>query len=286
VLRPRRRQKKKKIPSSGEQRKLFDGQDKMTIQTTLILSALFALLAASLYAYIGWRLGKRVVATSGARLAWQSFTLWWYGLAAITLIGGFQSLLGAWGLTILPVFVTAAYVNILVICIALGGLLYYLIYLFTGNSRWLVPLIIFYIVYYVLLVYFITASTPENINLESWSTALDYRTPIRGPFFAIVIILLIVPHIIGGLSYFLLFFRVQEVTQKYRIFLVSWSIIIWFLSPVIGLAGGFSESDWWQLVSRIIGLGAALTILMAYLPPQWLKSRYGITSLSDENPNR
>ena len=44
----------------------------MTIQTTLILSALFALLAASLYAYIGWRLGKRVVAASGARLAWQS----------------------------------------------------------------------------------------------------------------------------------------------------------------------------------------------------------------------
>ena len=258
----------------------------MTIQTTLILSALFALLAASLYAYIGWRLGKRVVAASGARLAWQSFTVWWYGLAAITLIGGFQSLFGALGLTILPVFVTATYVNILVICIALGGLLYYLIYLFTGNSRWLVPLTIFYTVFYVLLVYFITASTPENINLEPWSTELDYRTPITGPFLGILIILLLVPQIIGGLSYFLLFFRVPEVTQKYRIFLVSWSIIIWFLSPVVGLAGGLSERDWWQLVSRIIGLGAALTILMAYLPPQWLKSRYGISSLSDEKQAR
>jgi hypothetical protein len=29
-------------------------------------------------------------------------------------------------------------------------------------------------------------------------------------------------------------------------------------------------------------LAAALTILMAYQPPRWLKQRYGIISLGDE----
>jgi hypothetical protein len=44
-----------------------------------------------------------------------------------------------------------------------------------------------------------------------------------------------------------------------------------------------AQQDWWQLASRLIGLAAALTILMAYLPPRWLKQRYGILSLTDES---
>lgn len=255
----------------------------MTIQFTLVLSALFALLAASIYAYIGWRLSKRLISSSESRMAWQSFTVWWYGLAAATLIGGLLNLLGALGLTILPLFITATYINLQVSCVALLGLFYYLIYLFTGNSRWLMPLTILYTVYYILLVYYVTASIPEKINLEHWNTTLAYRAPLTGPFIAILVVLLFVSQIIGGLAYFTLFFRVPEVTQKYRILLVSWSIIIWFLTPFAGFATGFGQQDWWQIVSRLVGLAAALTILMAYLPPRWLKQRYGIISLLEEN---
>ena len=74
----------------------------MTIQSTLLFSALFALLAASIYAYVGWRLSKRVIPSSRARLAWGSFTVWWYGLAGTTLISGLLNLFGAFGLTESP----------------------------------------------------------------------------------------------------------------------------------------------------------------------------------------
>ena len=255
----------------------------MTNQPTLLFSAFFAVTAASIYSYVGWRLSRRVISSSEARLAWGSFTIWWYGLAATTLIGGFLSLFGAFGLTSLPLFVTATYVNILVICLALWGLLYYLIYLFTGNRRLLVPLAVFYMIYYVLLVYYITASIPGDVNVGRWSTTLTYRVPLTGPFFVILIILLLLPQIIGGFAYFTLYFRVSDVTQKYRVLLVSSSIIVWFLSPFVALAGGLAQQDWWQFVSRLIGLAAALTILMAYLPPRWLKQRYGVLSLSDES---
>ena len=254
----------------------------MTTQSTLLFSAFFALIAAGIYTYTGWRLSKRLVPTSDARLAWVSFTVWWYGLAGATLIGGLLNLFGAVGLTNLPLFVTATYLNIQVTCIALLGLLYYLIYLFTGNRNSLGLLAILYIVFYVLLVYFITASSPEGVNVERWETGLAYRTPPTGPFIILLIVLLLVPQIIGGFAYFLLYFRVTEITQKYRILLVSWSIIIWFVSPFAAAASGLSEQDWWQFVSRLIGLVAAATILMAYLPPRWLKQRYGIISLTDE----
>jgi hypothetical protein len=254
----------------------------MTIQSTLFLSTFFALVAAGTYAYIGWWLSKRAVSSSEGRLAWQAFTIWWFALAITTLVSGIQNLLGALGLADLVLFITASYINILVICVALWGLLYYLIYLFTGNSRSLVPLTIFYMIYYVFLVYYITASMPNNVEISRWKTALAYRNTLTGPFFVILIVFLLVPQIIGGLAYFTLYFRVSDVTQRYRVLLVSWSIILWFISPVLALAGGLSEQDWWQLISRLIGLGAAFVILMAYLPPRWLKQRYGIISLSDE----
>jgi hypothetical protein len=255
----------------------------MTIQSTLLFSALFALAAAGIYAYVGWRLSKRVVPSSDARLAWVSFTVWWYGLAIVTLLGGLQNLFGALGLTDLPLFITATYLNIQITCIALLGLLYYLIYLYTGNRNSLVPLTIFYIVFYILLLYFINASSPNGISVERWSAGIAYGSTPVGTFIFLLIVFLILPPVIGGFAYFMLFFRVTEVTQKYRIFLVSWSIILWFLSPVLAMVGGLSQQDWWELASRLIGLAAAGTILMAYLPPRWLKQRYGINSLSEES---
>jgi hypothetical protein len=254
----------------------------MTIQSTLFISALLSSVAAGTYVYIGWWLSKRAISSPEARLAWQSFTIWWYALAITTAIGSFQDLLGALSLTDLTLFITASYINILALCIALWGLLYYLIYLFTGNSRSQVPLTIFYMLYYVFLVYYITASMPSNVEISRWDTALAYRNTLSGPVFIILIVLLLLPQIIGGFAYFTIYFRVSDVTQRYRVLLVSWSIIVWFLSPVLGLAGGLSEQDWWQLASRLIGLGAAVTILMAYLPPRWVKERYGIISLGDE----
>jgi len=256
----------------------------MIIQSTLLFSALFAIATAGVYIYVGWRLSKRVISSSRAQLAWGSFTVWWYGLAGITLITAFQSLLGAVGFTSLPLFVTAAYINILILCLALCGLLYYLIYLFTGSSnRSLILLAVFYLIYYMLLVYYITASTPGDVKVDRWSTSLDYRSELTGPFFGLILALLFLPQIIGSLMYFSLYFKVSDLTQKYRVLLVSWSIIIWFLSPLLGLLGVLAQHDWWQLASRLISLAAALTILMAYLPPRWLKQRYGILSLNDEN---
>ena len=255
----------------------------MTNQSTLLFSAFFAMIAAGIYGYVGWRLSKRVIFSADARLAWGSFTVWWYGLAITTLIGGFQNLFGVVGLTSLSLFVTAAYINILPACIALWGLLYYLIYLFTGNRRLLPPLAVFYIIFYVLLVYYTTTSIPDHVKVGRWSTTLINHAPLTGPLFVILAILLLVPQIMGSIAYFTLYFRVTDMTQKYRILLVSGSIIVWFLSPYAALAGGLAQHDWWQLASRFIGLAAALTILMAYLPPRWLKQRYGIISLSDES---
>ncbi len=251
-------------------------------QITHLISTLFSIASAAIYGYVAARLHQRTISDPAARLAWQLFGLWWYSLAATTLVGGILHLLGAFNLVSLPFFVALTYINILLICIALWGLLYYLVYLFTGSQRFLVPLTVFYILYYVLLVYLITASDPIGVEITRWTTQLVYTHPLTGPFFALALVLLVFPQILASLAYFTLFFRVREATQRYRVLLVSWCIILWFGSAFVASVAGLSREDWWQILSRLIGLGAALGILCAYLPPGIIRRRFGITSIAEQ----
>jgi hypothetical protein len=251
-------------------------------QPNLFISTLFALAAAAIYFYVGYRLKRRQIASPDARFAWNLFLVWWYGLAASTLITAVRNLLGLLNVTELPLFVTFSQMSLLAICASLYGLLYYLLYLFTGKSGWLAPLTLFYIAYYFLVSYYLNSLKPVGVTVGNWNITLQYEQSFGGPLFTFVLSLLVFPQIIGSLAYFTLFFRVEEPTQKYRIALVSWSIIVWFglsfLAPITGL----SQQAWWQIFSRALGLAAAFTILMAYEPARWIKQRLGVVSISDQ----
>jgi hypothetical protein len=253
------------------------------IQPTLLFGALLSVLCAGIYFYVGWVLSQRHASSPDSRLAWRMFIVWWYALAATTLSGALLSLLGALGIVGLPFYITITLANLLAICVALYGLSFYLLYLFTGNRNLLSLLTAFYIIYYVLLVYYVQASQPISVSVERWRTTLVYENQLRGPFFLVVLLMLVLPQIIGSLAYFMLYFRVKNATQKYRVLLVSWSIIIWFLSAFLASISGLSDHDWWQVASRLIGLAAALTIMQAYQPPTWVKQRFGVVSIADEN---
>jgi hypothetical protein len=252
------------------------------IEPTLLFGALLSALSAGIYFYVGRVLSRRHSSSPDTRLAWRLFVVWWYALAATTLSGAILSLLGALGIAGLPLFITITLVNLLATCVALYGLVFYLLYLYTGNRGLLAPLSVFYIAYYILLVYYVEASNPIGVAVARWRATLVYQHQIEGPLFQIAILLLLFPPIIGGLAYFMLYFRVKPVTQKYRILLVSWSIIIWFLSTFLASITGFSQYDWWQVVSRLIGLGAALLIMLAYQPPLWVKRRFKVNSIGEE----
>jgi hypothetical protein len=151
-------------------------------QNTLFISSLFALANAVIYGMVGYLLNKRMVKKPDSNLAWKLFTIWWFALSISTFITFTFNLLGALGQAGLPLFVALTYINLLLICIALWGLLYYLFYLFTGNSRLFMPLSLFYVFYYILLVYYITVSSPNEVTIGRWNTSISYRSPLTGPF--------------------------------------------------------------------------------------------------------
>jgi hypothetical protein len=250
------------------------------VNETLLVSAAFALAAAAVYAYVGTRVGRRRVSPE-ALLASRLFSAWWYGLAATTAIGAGQAVLAYAGALDLAVALTITHANLIIITFALLGLAYYLVYLFTGKTRALWVLAAFYAAFYVLLVYFVVVGEPSGVKVGRWSVALEYARPQGGLLLAAVVVALLGPQIGSGLAYFTLFFKVREPTQRWRIALVSLSIVVWFSSALAGVGAGVSQQDWWQWTTRGIGLAAALTILMAYVPPMWARRRWGIQPLGD-----
>lgn len=253
------------------------------IQPTLLFGASFSILSAGIYYYVGHVLSRRHSASPDTRLAWHLFVVWWYALAASTLSSALLSLLAAFGVAGLPLFTTITLMNLLAICVALYGLMFYLLYLFTGNRKLIRPLSLFYIAYYAFLIYWVEASEPMGVTVGRWSATLTFQNQIRGPLFLVVLSLLVFPQIIGSLAYFTLYFRVPTATQRYRILLVSWSIIVWFLSAFLASISGLAQYDWWQIVSRLISLGAALAIMLAYQPPLWIKRYFSVTSIAEES---
>ena len=247
-------------------------------------NVLLALATSVVYAYVGHRLGRREV-QGDARLAWTLFRHWWYGLAATTVMVPLTTLLRAVGVQDAALYVTLTYVTLLLLCYVLWALLYYLLYVFTGSRRLLAPVTAFYVAYYVFLVYLITDAQPYY---DAAKGAVQYVTPLQGPALGVAIVLLVGPHILGGIGYFSLFFRTREPTQRYRIGLIAWSIIAWFSTALVGsIPVGdlrLSQLWWWAPFTRIVGLVAALAILMAYIPPQWVRERFGVTAVDEAPP--
>lgn len=251
----------------------------MTAQT-LAAAGVFALAAAAVYAYVGARLARRRVSAEARRAA-MMFSAWWFALAGTTALTGLQVLAAAAGVTALAPYQAIAHLNLLLVCIALAGLMHYLAYLFTGRDL-LVPLAALYGVLYVGLVFILAGAGAQGLEVHRWSVAIDYARPIEGTTRIALVALILVPQLLGALAYFSLYFRMREPTQRYRIALVSWSIIGWFGSALVASSSGLAQADEWQLASRAIGLLAALTILLAYHPPAFVRRRYGIVSITEE----
>lgn len=253
--------------------------------TTLTLAALGSLLTSALYLYVGQALRHRKV-SDDARLANNMFVLWWQALGGLGLLGvGIQALyitgrLELWMYQAYTTFV------LLVLFLALWGLQFYLVFLYTGSKRSFTPLGVFYAVLFLATLALIEyIGTPERIVDNGWQLRTEPRVEFGLAFNLGFILLIVGPAIAAAFAYARLYRKTSDRTQKYRIAMVTGAIIVWFGSSLVGTAAQVTTSLEWQMFSRTIGVAGALVILMAYKPPRWVRERHGILGIDNEAPS-
>jgi hypothetical protein len=241
-------------------------------QGTLLFAASTAAASALVYGLVGFQFARRSVSEE-AKEAQYGFAVWWGGLGALTFLGAIPTLMAAFGVTHFVFHIVVTYVALWVLCLALGGLLYYLVFVFTGSRVWLWPILGGYLALYLWLLFVISSANPVGVDVETWSTTLDYETPIADSVTSILLLVLIVPAIVGALGYLSLAFRLKAPEARFRAVAVPVVLIAWLGSSLVASALDLNENQWWPFISRFIGLFAAVLIYFAYDMPAWLQAR-------------
>jgi hypothetical protein len=243
-----------------------------------------AVVAAVVYVLVGLAVGRRHV-SGEASVANRMFQLWWFGMGAISLYAPLQVILGLLHLQGFDVALFLTEAILLLLVLALAGLVYYLLFVYSGKSWVGWPVAIYHFVMLTWLQFVVIQARPYAFGEPpgGGTKRLLFETDLAGSPGSIWLgVLLLAPVLLSAIAYFLLYFQVEGRTAKYRIAAVSGALVVWFGSSLLASALGLSQRAGWQLVSMIISLAASIMILMAYLPPRWLQQRLRIESIRAE----
>lgn len=251
---------------------------------TLAIAAVLSVATACLYLYVGSVVRQRAVSRE-ARLARDLFAAWWFILGLSGLLGVLPIVLYLGDRLPVWLYLTFSQLSLLAIFTALWALQCYLVYLYRGSHRALIPLGVFYLALYVfiagLLMWVVVEHPYERIVDNGFTLVAEPRFEIGRGVGLVAVLILLGPQMVAAAGYFRLYFKAKDRTQKYRIALLSGAILGWFGTSLAATAADANEGQAWQLASRLIGLAAGAVILAAYKPPRWIRQRYGIRSLAD-----
>lgn len=239
----------------------------------LLVSAATVLALAAAYTYVGVRLVRRDGPTGDTRLALLLFAGWWWATAANQALGGLTYAAAAFGHADFALQLTYAMVSRLLLAGSLFGLMAYMVYLFTGRMR-LGLLGAFYAAFYLLLLASVVTARPDGLEYARWRIDVHYAVTPPAPLLLLQFAALVLPPVAAALSYFRLCFRVDRPEQRFRIVLVSWTVIVWWIVAVLAGQRTSFDNDALQALNRIVGLLAGVAVLLAYDPPAWLQRRW------------
>lgn len=248
----------------------------MTPEAQLILRGAVAVGAALFYGYVARFVAMRHTSPE-ARLANRAFAAWWGTIGAIELLAALYTVAAALGARNLALATATTTLILILVALAIGALLYYLVYLYTGNARWFRPIAISYAILAAGLVYLVAWMDPTGFNEAQGPAALQYaREPAGVPMIALGLAFS-VPVILAAIAYGSLYFRTDQPEAKFRIAVIATSFGLWFgwsaSSTILDLASKYPNSMTLFAVNSAFTLLAPAAILCAYRPPRWVRVR-------------
>lgn len=249
------------------------------METTLLVGSTAELAAAVLFAFTGRKTAARRV-SADARVPNAGLTAWWMSIALLWLIDAARGYaVAARGPTdrfVHDAFVALFYIAVLVLCVALWGLLNYLVFLYRGRHA-TAPLGIFYGAYFLVASVAVAAARPDEIRLGAWATHVTYDVPLAPGVEASLFLFLLAPQLAGAAAYLSLARRASDPMQRYRIVVVGTTLLVWIGVNLAADLLRITYDDAWQIARIALGILAATAILSAYAPPSWLRRRFGPT---------
>jgi hypothetical protein len=249
-----------------------------TVAWVLVATSVAGLFIAFVYSFVAYRLYRRPI-SSEARLASAEFSIFWYALGISSALTGIEAGLAVAGDLSLSVAVTVSLLGVLVDCVFLWAIVDYLVYVYTGRYHFALVAGL-YGLFYVVAMYYVVLEHPYALVIRAGVPTL-LTSPVTVPALsAVVLVGLLFPEYIGAILYLSLLRRTQDRTQRFRITVVGVSILAWFSLTFFYPSSTIAET----FERAFLMLIPALLVLVAYLPPEWMRNRFRISGVSSGAP--
>lgn len=240
---------------------------------TLVASSLVSFLAFALLLWVGRVVAERPASSRHARLASSMFAAWWYALAASTGATALTDGLTAVADPPLSLVMGLQFLSVAAVCMGLAGLLYYLVYLYTGRTGSFWPLVAGYALFAGVLIQVMAAWEPVGVVAAEWGASIDYARPASDATVLMLLLVLIGPQLAASVALFLLAARLPDSAARVRLLVVATAIFAWFGSTLLATAVGATSNTAWQVLQLWIPVLVGLGVLLAHRPPLWLEAR-------------
>ena len=196
----------------------------------------------------------------------EAFALFWFGVAVVNAL---QALLEVVALVRDPGLALAFAVwntRIVLALVSFAGLVYYLMYLYTGRATSRSVIIVFYALTFLLMQAWLIGARPIGTDVQGWRVDLTFEGPTRTPLYGAVVLMFFVPPLVAAGAYLWFMRVVDDPAQRRRVRLLSASLVVYFAGLTLGyLNPGWA---WWGLLENVLGLAAASGAIAAFRPPR------------------
>lgn len=241
----------------------------------LLVGAAVTAATAVLFAYAGALTWRREV-PSRARTANRAFSLWWWSAAAVISLLSVANVLGILGIRGDDVHATLHYLRAAPLSLALGGLMYYLLFLFTGRRDLLLPVAAAYLAQHAFTIYYYVRLGPMRTVVTGWDVRVVPAAPADPALSAAFGLTLALPVVLACGAYVAIALRHGDRQQRYRVALIGVALGQWFLLLLVSFLLGLQQREWFSMLYQVPGLLSAALVVVALRPPAWLRARMGL----------
>lgn len=247
----------------------------------LAAQGLVALTTGLLYVHVA-RIVQQRDSSREARRAHGAFATWWATFGVLEFMAGAYSIPAAMGHRDLALVTTLLNVILILVAAALGGLVYFLLYLYTGWQRAFWPVVGAYALLALALMYLVAWMRPIGFDETSPAAHIVFARELTGLPAILLGLLLSLPVLVLAVGYGSLYFGTRVPELRFRIAVISLSFIGWFgwstASAALQLAQRHPGSLALLAVNGAISVVVPLLVIVAYRPWPWLRERLATRS--------
>lgn len=235
------------------------------------------LFTAITYGCVGWLVGARRCPGEHAS-ALAAFRMWWWGLS-VALLAACAAYGAAWvGLGHRGLLTTLLLVTVLGHAVALVGVTMHLCSIYDGRRRatWALAMGAFHFGFFATALH---AALPVELDLARDTLVFAMGTFETDGMLALLLGAFFLPHVLASFCYAALLVGIHGRTERYRLVLVSWSLLLTAVSFVFLATRPAPHVEGVEPVLFAAAFVAPSLLVFAYAPPPWVQRQLGVAPL-------